>query len=123
MPTELVFGGQPFRLMPIIWAGTQTMGRGRLRIRGSAGAYRAAGEGEPVGGVNQPVQLGITKCVVTDQVVPLFSRSPAGHSAWRSSRPIVPVAPHVCDYQHDSVKGISKLRTRTVSLRPLAIDG
>ncbi len=43
--------------------------------------------------LDQPVVHGIAKCVVTDHVVPLFKRSPADHSAWRSSHPVAPMGP------------------------------
>jgi hypothetical protein len=37
MATERVFGVQHFRLMPIIWTGTRTIGSSQLEIRESLG--------------------------------------------------------------------------------------
>jgi hypothetical protein len=63
------------------------------RFGGPDASRWAAGEGEPVGVVNQPVERDIAKCVVTDHVVPVFNSPPVGHSAWRSSRPVAPPGP------------------------------
>jgi hypothetical protein len=43
------------------------------RFGGPDASRWAAGEGEPVGVVNQPVERDIAKCVVTDHVVPLLA--------------------------------------------------
>ncbi len=46
-----------------------------------------------MGVVNQPVEHAIAKCVVTDHVVPVFDRPPAGYSVWRFSLSVAPATP------------------------------
>jgi hypothetical protein len=93
MATERVFGGQPFRRIPRTLAGMLLKGVVGWDFGCPPSARRAAGEGEPVGVAKQSFDPGIAECVVTDHVVPVFNRPTVGHSAWRTSRSVAPIAP------------------------------